>query len=73
MHCVSTRAMAALAYERGEEFDPAMMPTPELVEDLGSAMGAMPLIVRARLLRAPPPTRARAADAFPRARLVLGR
>ena len=28
----STRTLAALAYERGEEFDPALTPTPALVE-----------------------------------------
>ena len=44
MHCVSTRLMAALAYERGEEFDPALMPTPGLVEDLGVAGSATPVI-----------------------------
>lgn len=44
MHCVSTRALAALAYERGEEFDPALMPTPEAVEELGAAMGAIPVV-----------------------------
>ncbi len=43
MHCISTRSLAALAYERGEEFDPALMPTPELMEDLGAAMRAAPL------------------------------
>jgi len=35
--------MVALACERGEESDPALMPTPELVEDLGAAGGAMAL------------------------------
>ncbi len=43
MHYISTRSLAALAYERGEEFDPALMPTLELMEDLGAAMRAMPL------------------------------
>ena len=43
MQCISMRSVAALAYERGEEFDPALMPTPQLVEDLGSAMGAVAL------------------------------
>lgn len=43
MHCVSTRDLAALAYERGEEFDPELMPTPELMDQMGTAMGAMPL------------------------------
>ena len=44
MHCISTRDLTALAYERGEEFDPALMPTPDLIEDLGTAMGAAPLL-----------------------------
>ena len=43
MQCISMRSVAALAYERGEEFDPALMPTPQLVADLGSAMGAVAL------------------------------
>ena len=43
MQCISTRAMVALGYERGEEFDPALMPTRELVEDLGAAGGAIAL------------------------------
>ena len=41
MQTPSMRFFAALAYERGEEFDPALMPTPELVEDLGVAGSAM--------------------------------
>ncbi len=44
MQTPSMRFVAALAYERGEEFDPALMPTPELVEDLGTAGSAMPLV-----------------------------
>jgi len=43
MHSVSTRVLAALAYERGEEFDPPSFPTPDLMEELRSAMGATPL------------------------------
>ena len=45
MQTPSMRFCAALAYERGEEFDPALMPTPELVEDLGVAGSAMALVV----------------------------
>ncbi len=44
MQTPSMRFVAALAYERGEEFDPALMPAPELVEDLGVAGAAMPVI-----------------------------
>ena len=44
MQTPSMRFVAALAYERGEEFDPALMPTPELVEDLGTAGSAIPLV-----------------------------
>ena len=44
MSTLSTRTLAALAFERGEEFDPALMPTPELVEDLATAGSAMPLV-----------------------------
>jgi hypothetical protein len=44
MRTLSTRTLAALAYERGEEFDPAAMPTPELVEDLLLARRAVPVI-----------------------------
>lgn len=40
MRTLSTRSVAALAYERGEEFDPATMPTPALLEDLSAASGA---------------------------------
>ena len=34
MHTLSTRTLHALAYERGEEYDPAMAPTPALMEEL---------------------------------------
>jgi hypothetical protein len=44
MVSLSMRSLAALAYERGEEFDPALMPTPKLVEDLGVAGSAMALL-----------------------------
>src|SRR4051794_41936712 len=40
----STRTMAALAYERGEEFDPGVPPlTAALVEDLTLVGGAPPI------------------------------
>jgi len=34
MQTLSIRAMHDVAYERGEEFDPALAPTPALVEEL---------------------------------------
>ncbi len=34
MHTVSRRTLHDLAYERGEEYDPALAPTPALVEEL---------------------------------------
>ncbi len=34
MRTLSTRTMISLAYERGEEFDPALAPGPDVVEDL---------------------------------------
>jgi hypothetical protein len=44
MHTPSTRALAALAYERGEEFDPGAMPPPVMVEQLRLADRARPLL-----------------------------
>ena len=41
MQTLSMRSAAALAYERGEEFDPALMPSPDVVEQLMAAMGAI--------------------------------
>jgi len=44
MRTLSTRTMISLAYERGEEFDPAIAPTPDVVEDLASwERAAMPV------------------------------
>ena len=40
MRTLSMRTVAALAYERGEEFDPAATPTPALLEDLAAATRA---------------------------------
>jgi len=37
MHTPSIRTLAAIAYERGEEFDPALMLSPALAESLQSA------------------------------------
>ncbi len=34
MRTLSTRSMMSLAYERGEEFDPALAPTPAMVAEL---------------------------------------
>ena len=34
MHTPSIRTLAAIAYERGEEFDPALMLSPALAESL---------------------------------------
>lgn len=44
MRTPSTRTLAALAYERGEEFDPAVVPTPALVEWLSAASAAAPIV-----------------------------
>ncbi len=44
MRTLSTRTMISLAYERGEEFDPALAPTPDVVEDLAAwETAAMPV------------------------------
>jgi hypothetical protein len=34
MHTLSTRTLHDLAYDRGEEYDPALTPTPALMEEL---------------------------------------
>ena len=34
MHTPSTRILSALAYDRGEEYDPGLAPSPALVEAL---------------------------------------
>jgi hypothetical protein len=45
MSTLSTRALAALAFERGEEFDPAVtLPSALLAEDLALLAGARPLL-----------------------------
>ena len=43
MPTLSTRALAALAFERGEEFDPALALSSALAEDLALVAGARPL------------------------------
>ncbi|MGH2950181.1 MAG: hypothetical protein ACRDPC_28605, partial [Solirubrobacteraceae bacterium] len=45
MSTLSTRTLAALAFERGEEFDPALtLPSAPLTEDLALLAGARPLM-----------------------------
>ena len=44
MHTLSTRTLSALAFERGEEYDPAQPPCPMLLDDLGMAELASPVI-----------------------------
>jgi hypothetical protein len=45
MHTLSTRTLAALAYERGEEYDPSQPPvTPELMEELSLFEHAAPVV-----------------------------
>jgi hypothetical protein len=44
MRTCSTRTAVALAFERGEEFDPAEAPAPALLDDLAAAAGAGTII-----------------------------
>jgi hypothetical protein len=44
MHTPSTRILSALAYDRGEEFDPGLPPCPALVEALSLAEQARPVL-----------------------------
>jgi hypothetical protein len=44
MHTVSVRTMQDLAYERGEEFDPALFANDELLEGLSLAAVAAPIV-----------------------------
>jgi hypothetical protein len=45
MSTLSTRTLAALAFERGEEFDPALtLPSAPLAEDLALLAGARPVL-----------------------------
>ena len=45
MHSLSTRTLSALAYDRGEEYDPSQPPlTPELIDELALFERARPII-----------------------------
>jgi hypothetical protein len=44
MHTPSTRILSALAYDRGEEYDPAEPVTPDLLEALSLVEQARPVI-----------------------------
>ena len=44
MHTLSTRTLSALAYERGEEYDPTMPVAPDLLEAMSLAERARPVI-----------------------------
>ena len=44
MHTLSTRTLSALAYERGEEYDPAVPVAPDLLETLSLVEQARPVI-----------------------------
>jgi hypothetical protein len=45
MHTLSTRTLSALAYERGEEYDPSLPPvTPAALEELALFERARPIV-----------------------------
>jgi hypothetical protein len=44
MHTPSTRTLSALAFDRGEEYDPAMSVAPDLLETLSLIEQARPVI-----------------------------
>ena len=44
MHTLSTRILSALAYDRGEEYDPAQPVCPDLLETLSLVEHAVPVI-----------------------------
>lgn len=44
MHTLSTRILSALAYDRGEEYDPAQPVCPDLLEALSLVEHAQPVI-----------------------------
>jgi len=44
MHTPSTRILSAIAYDRGEEYDPAELITPDLLEALSLVEHATPVI-----------------------------
>jgi hypothetical protein len=43
MHMPSTRALCAMAFDRGEEFDPGQLPPPSLLEELALGASARPI------------------------------
>ncbi len=44
MHTPSTRILSALAYDRGEDYDPEMALTPDLLEALSLIEQACPIV-----------------------------
>jgi len=44
MHTPSTRALCAMAFDRGEEFDPGQPPAPSLLDDLALGASARPIM-----------------------------
>ena len=44
MHCLSTRTLSALAYDRGEEYDPSQPIAPDLLETMSLVERAAPVI-----------------------------
>ena len=44
MHTLSTRTLFALAYDRGEEYDPTMPVAPDLLEAMSLVERAQPVI-----------------------------
>jgi hypothetical protein len=44
MHTLSTRTLSALAYDRGEEYDPSQQIAPDLLETLSLVEHAVPVI-----------------------------
>ena len=60
MHTLSTRTLSALAYERGEEYDPSLPPiAPGELETLALFEHARPIIGEDGAVRAPPPVQRR--------------
>jgi hypothetical protein len=44
MHTLSTRTLSALAFDRGEEYDPAMSVAPDLLDTLALIEHAAPVL-----------------------------
>ena len=44
MHTLSTRTLSAIAFDRGEEYDPAMSVCPDLLETLSLIEHARPVV-----------------------------